>query len=485
MLGITAVYALDEPSTAMLAVGNPFYNGTLQMEEFVYDIDDGLVVSATAQAPVQSGYLFDPSADLAMDEDSNLHRAVIGAYYNNLIMHALGPGEYGGINCYQGERSESTRIFCPYVVNTDEDETNIDIMNKGNSAAQVSVTYYNEGGVALGAWFAPAELQPGETIRPDVVGLPQTTASAVISATQPLVASVEIFGDNQSMAYAGVSVMDSYQYVPKLNDGESGAWESTTWVQNAAEAAQDVLMEFYSPGGNFVQSETVQIAPGGVFGFETPAGASCAYIRGQNDVAAVVVCAGDSSYYAYRVRGVSWLPLIPLVMKDADGWNTSITIQNPDSAECEVYWRYTDQTGAQVGSDSASVIIPPDGAYTFSVAEDQTLTSTQSFMGAVKIFAYEYQNPINYKNGAYTIYVPIAVVHEKDGKKAAVSVGPYIEGGKDFSQAQSWSSLYGFPLIYQYAYDVEENEEEEDLPEYADLNWGLSNFFCFVDSLKK
>ncbi|ACL01876.1 hypothetical protein Dalk_0166 [Desulfatibacillum aliphaticivorans] len=483
MLGISVVYALDEPSTAMLAVGNQFYNGTLQMEEFVYDIDNGLVVSATAQAPVQSGYLFNPFADLAMDEDSNLHRAVIGAYFTNLTMHALGPGEYGGVNCYKGEYYENTRIFCPYVVNTDEDETNIDIMNKGNSAAQVSVIYYNEGGVAVGAWIAPAELQPGETIRPDVASeLPQTTASAVISATEPLVASVEIFGDNQSMVYAGVSVMDSYLYVPKLNDGQDDGWESTTWVQNAEEEAQDVLMEFFSPSGNFVQSETVQIAPGGVFGFETPVGASCAYIRGQDDVAAVVVSAGDSSYYAYKTRGVSWLPLIPLVMKNADGWNTSITIQNPASGDCEVYWKYLDQGGNQVGNNSSSVVIAPDGAYTFSLEDDPTLSSNQSFLGAVKIFAYHAQNPANYKSAASSIYVPVVATHEKGGKKAAVSVGPYMgdKASKDFNEPLTWGYVYGFPVVYQYAYDVEENEEENPLP---DLSFG-DNLFCFVDSLK-
>ncbi|SHL30392.1 hypothetical protein SAMN02745216_04986 [Desulfatibacillum alkenivorans DSM 16219] len=480
MLGISAVYALDAPATAMLAASNNFTNTTVQVKEFVYDVENQEVLSQATSIGWERGYLFNPFADLAQDPDSNLHRAVIAAYYGNLIMHHLGVGESGGAIYYQGEYYDTSRIYVPCFKNNGSDVTYLDIMNIGGAPSSFSVEFVDAAGQEIATYQSIEDLQPGEAVRPEGAALfGADVTGAVISSTEPLIATVEVSGPNRSMVYSAGGIRDAFLFAPKLDDGQDDGWLSTIWAQNASNVDQEIQVDFYNESGTLIQSDSAVISPSGVFKAATPEGADCAYIDGSKWIAAAVVGEEAGSLYAYRARGAANSPMVPLAMKDAGGWNTSITIQNPSSVDCEVYWRYLDQGGNRVGNDSSSVVIAPDGAYTFSLEDDPTLSNNQSFLGAVKIFAYRAKNSVNRKSAASSIYVPVVVTHEKDGKKAAVSIGPHMgdKASKDFNEPLTWGNVYGFPVIYQYAYEV---KEEEDAPEFA---MGDS-FFCFVDSLK-
>ena len=485
MLVITVGYAMNEPSTAILAAGNFFTNGTISAKEYVYDSNNQRVVSQTVDINEQSAYLFDPFADLAMDPESNLHRAVIGAYCSGLIMHHLGVGEYGDAVCYKGEYVDSTMIYIPCFNNNDT-ITDISIMNAGEAPAQYTIEFVANNGTRLAHYEPEMDLQPGQTIRPEETSfVPVDTAGAVISSSEPLIAAVEVSGAKSSGIYSAGGYLDSSLYAPKLDDGQDG-WLSTIWAQNASGADNEIQMDFYDETGVLILSDSKVVSPKGIFKVATPTGADCAYIEANYPIAAAVIGGNSDSRYAYRARGLGYCPLIPLAMKNSGAWNTSITIQNPWTQDCQAYWRYLDQNGVQVGNDSESVVIPSDGAYTFSLEEDQTLSNTESFMGAVKLFVFESpQNYKNDKNGLSYLYIPSVVTHEKDGDRAVVSIGPMMGGkdSKDFSEEQSWGTLYGFPVIYQYAYEDEDEERDEPDPITADNNWSFTPFSCFIESL--
>jgi hypothetical protein len=97
---------------------------------------------------------------------------------------------------------------------------------------------------------------------------------------------------------------------------------------------------------------------------------------------------------------------LPLLMKNNYGYNTWFNVQNVGSKDADITVTYTDETGAAIGSDSASV--KPGAAHTF---DQYGATHEKSLFGAVVTSDQPIASTVIDDNGssslgAYTAYSP-------------------------------------------------------------------------------
>jgi hypothetical protein len=209
-------------------------------------------------------------------------------------------------------------------------------------------------------------------------------------------------------------------YLPVVLRAFSG-WTSTLVVQNPNAVPTAATVELYSREGALLTAATVPLGPRGV-GTLSLAGldglparhAGPAIVTAGQPVAVLVHHDHpdmDRMSYVGQLAGAATL-YAPLVVKEVNGWDTIVHVQNTGTTPAEVQLTYYPLGGlGRAWTDTA--VIPPLGARAFSQFNHPSLPS--GFTGAAVIHS---------PNGGQLA----AVVHEVKNEGAAISY-PAPAGG--------------------------------------------------------
>jgi hypothetical protein len=210
-------------------------------------------------------------------------------------------------------------------------------------------------------------------------------------------------------------------YLPVVLRGYSG-WTSTLVVQNPNAVATAATVEFYSRDGTLLTAATVQIGPRGVgtLALASVDGLPARYVGPAivtaSQPVAVLVHQDhpdmDRMSYVGQLAGAATL-YAPLVVKDVNGWDTIVHVQNTGTTPAEVQLTYY-PVGGQGRTWTDTAVIPPLGARTFSQFNHPSLPA--GFTGSAVISS---------PNGGQLA----AVVNEVKNEGAAVSYPAPAAGG--------------------------------------------------------
>jgi hypothetical protein len=224
----------------------------------------------------------------------------------------------------------------------------------------------------------------------------------------------------KAASYNGPAAPAPRLYLPVILRGYEG-WSSTVVVQNPNAAPVSGSIDLANRDGSAQASQS----------FVLPAYGKAAYPVASFDgmpprfVGAGVVNASapvavlvhedrpdmDRMAFTGQPSGAATL-YAPLVIKDLNGWDTIVHVQNVDSAPADVQITYyTTSGGARTWTDTAT--IPPGGSRAFSQFQHPQLPS--GFVGSAVIHA---------NNGSQLV----AVVNEVKTEGAAVSYVPAAAG---------------------------------------------------------
>jgi len=272
--------------------------------------------------------------------------------------------------------------------------TNYTLVNLGSATANVSVTYYTEGGTNWAASAGSTNFtvagNGGQTIIAQYFDATMSSGrgSAVVASDQPMGAVVQILARNQtptSGAYIGSSNTDTSFYVPLIQRNTVGT-NSQIMIQNAGASTATVTISLVkaaaSPGANHTVS-----------GLSIPAGATYYYDVTDESLAnlasgwygsAAVTSTGPISVISNKFSGAdslqtfnafmstqlgsSWY--IPLfTSRLANGLSTPISVQN--------------LSGSTISSGGISMECTKDpassGSATFTVTSNAAVANTESY----------------------------------------------------------------------------------------------------------
>ncbi|HZR99338.1 MAG TPA: hypothetical protein VFE37_11555 [Chloroflexota bacterium] len=242
----------------------------------------------------------------------------------------------------------------------------------------------------------------------------------------------------KAASYNGATVPAPRQYLPVVLRGFEG-WSTTVIVQNPNGVAVSGSIELYNRDGTAQASQSFALPPFGkgsfpVASFDNMPGRFVgAGVVNANQPVAVLVHEDrpdmDRMSYPAQPSGSATL-YAPLAIKDLNGWDTIIHVQNVDGAPAQVEIAYYSTTGnGRTWTDTAT--IPPLGSRAFSQFQHPQLPA--GFVGSAVIRA---------TNGSQLV----AVVNEVKTEGAAVSYVP-TAGGAATSLApfvlrnyQGWST---------------------------------------------
>ena len=175
---------------------------------------------------------------------------------------------------YTGFSTGATKITAPLLFKSYNNwNTGLQVQNVGTATANVTVTYYWDGGSCTeNATIEPNAAytfyQPNTTCMPDGV-----IASAVVESDQPVVAIVnEVnYARGTGMSYNTIDVAAGTTTVsaPLLFKNYNN-WVTGLQVQNVGTATANVTVTYYGAGGPW--TETATIEPGASANFYQPSG---------------------------------------------------------------------------------------------------------------------------------------------------------------------------------------------------------------------
>jgi uncharacterized protein YkwD len=257
--------------------------------------------------------------------------------------------------------------------------TGIGLVNVGNSATTITITYRDStgavagtqslSGVAAGAYrgvYSGDSGQPGDAKLPGGFG---GTATISASAGGQLAAIVnEIGPGGQFSSYNAVPAGGTTLYAPVALKGAYGGYNTGMAIQNTTGSSGTVTINYYDSGGA-PTTHSFPIAANGsgaVYqGTDIPtSGAYTAKITSTvavaaivNEVAPVTGAAQQSTSYNALLAGASFghLPLVE--SSGSDGWSTGLGIMNIGSVSTTATLTYYDATsGSPIGAAQVQTI---------------------------------------------------------------------------------------------------------------------------------
>ena len=476
ILTLTAVYALDEPAKNMISAGNHFYNKSVDLKESVYDYNQDLRAEEALTVPISGAGVFDPFSQYQGVYGDIQHGAVLT---NNFTFYLraqfLGIGEDSGYMSYNGIYHVSNTLYFPLVSTIGDWNSTLYYFNTGDSSAETWVYCYNSDGSLESSW--KENENPGQRERDGIsINLDEWEGSVVVTSTQPLASVIAITNEDvSSMAYRGNAQPLNDFYLPLIYDGQSD-WSSDIRIQNASGGTQQVAISYYDASGSHVATLTNAVVENGSYHPAIPPGAASAVIGG-DDILAVAVANENQSgtLWGYEGGRPRYAPLLPLLMKNANGFNSSFTIQNPNDFTCQVSWQYFNQDGTNASASSSAHNVPVNGAYTVDLENDATIAGTDSFMGLARVSVTGSSTGSGYQSA-------IAVKHvNTDGVAGTIYTDNFVPLDKrKLAASDPWddANKYYFPIIYGTS---TEEEAVEDIPPY----YGASSpMLCFVETLR-
>jgi hypothetical protein len=223
----------------------------------------------------------------------------------------------------------------------------------------------------------------------------------------------------KAASYNGSAVPAPRLYLPVVLRGFEG-WSSTVVVQNPNGVPVSGSIDLYNRDGSAQASQSFALPAFGkgsypVASFDNlPARFAGAGVVNANQPVSVLVHEDrpDMDRMAYPAQPSGGATLYaPLAIKDLNGWDTIIHVQNVDGAPAQVEIAYYSTTSARTWTDTAT--IPPLGSRAFSQFQHPQLPA--GFVGSAVIRA---------TNGSQLV----AVVNEVKTEGAAVSYVPAAAG---------------------------------------------------------
>ena len=479
---ITVVYALDAPTKNMIAAGNHYYNKSIDFKESVFDYNQKLQAEESLTVPISGTGVFDPFRQYEGIHSDIQHGAVLT---NNFTMYLrtqfLGIGEDAGSISYNGIHNVSDELYFPLVSTKGDRNSAIYYFNAGDSNAVTRVYCYNEDGSLKSSW--KENESPGERERDAIAFYNQDEweGSVVVTSTQPMAAVMAITNEDlSSMAYGGTANTSNYFYLPLIYDGQSG-WSSNIRIQNASGGIQQIGISYYDESGSHIATLTNAVMKNGSYHPAIPPGSVCAMVQGDDKLAVAVSNENHTGeLWGYEGGEKKYYPFLPLLIKNANGFNSSFIVQNANSSACDISWQYFNQDGTEASAESALQTIPAWGTHTVDLETDATISNTSSFMGTARIEAT--QNVKSGKNGGTTFEVAAVVKHASPGGVAGtIYTDNYINPGKSGKRAADdpWENTYKYyyPLIYGIK-QLEEAAQEAGVYIFNDP------LGCFIKTLR-
>lgn len=277
----------------------------------------------------------------------------------------------------------------------------IRIQNLGSSAANCTLTAYNEDGTASaykdvtvgpiaagssGYVYTPATSgQDGHT----GTDFPSGSFGVVVSCDQQVSAVVTFGNTDKDDAFVGVSQNDasSTLLVPSAYNDFYG-YETSYRIMNPTSSSQTVTIEYFEAGSTTaVDSETVTIAANGSAFVEqtdnTALQANTAYsgkVTGTGNLAVIAMVyqtSGKELYASSSFKAGSTGTLnAPVIMNNYYGYNTAMVIQNAGTAETDVEVTFTynggnktltySTAGADLGGSASGGKLSPGASWSLN-----------------------------------------------------------------------------------------------------------------------
>lgn len=241
--------------------------------------------------------------------------------------------------------------------------SSIQIMNLGNSTANVVVEYYREDGTRVDEATRSYTITVGSAVnifQPNVPGLPDNfKGSAIVSADQPIAAigseqttySDGSIGNSQYSGFGAEAVGTKF-YLPNVNRKFGGSqWSSRITIQNTTANPVTATVIFYNSDGTTRDTDVVNLLGYGsttltqINDSELPEGwLGAAIVEATSNIAVIVdVMSADGRLETYNgfTSGATtmYLPTL-LIGFGANQWNTSFQVFNVGTATAVVTMTY-------------------------------------------------------------------------------------------------------------------------------------------------
>jgi hypothetical protein len=273
-----------------------------------------------------------------------------------------------------------TTLYAPTIVNNAYGgyTTGIGLLNQGNSATDVTITYRDGAGTVIKiqtvtglAAHAYQALYSGDT----TLALPTGFAgTATISSSGQLLGAIvnETGPGGQFSSYDAVPSGSTVLNAPVALNNAYGGYYTGMGIQNTSASAGTVSVTYYDNAGT-ATAKSFNIAGNGSLGVyqgsatDGPAaGAYTAVIQSSLPLAAIVnevapssTSAKQSTSYNTFSSGSATLHLPLVENAGADPWNTGEGIMNTGAASTMVTVTYYDAaTGAAVGTAQTQTLVP-------------------------------------------------------------------------------------------------------------------------------
>ncbi len=259
--------------------------------------------------------------------------------------------------------------------------TSFQVMNLGDSEAQITVEYYQEDGTRIDTATWSYAVSVGSSIniyQPNVPGLPNGfKGSAVVRADQPIaaIASEQVtypdgsIGNSQYSGF-GADTIGTRFYLPNVNKRFGGSqWSSRITIQNTTATPVTVNVIFYNADGSQRDTDTVSLSPNGsttltqVDDPELPDGwLGAAIVEATGNIAVIVdVMSADGRLETYNgfTSGATTMYLPTLLINfGMNQWNSSFQIFNVSTSAAVITMTYY-TSGSSTPAKVVNATLPP------------------------------------------------------------------------------------------------------------------------------
>lgn len=283
-------------------------------------------------------------------------------------------------------RPAAAQLFTTY-------STGTQVMNVGAATANITITYYDAGGVVGGTVNDTIASFTSKTYVPAISG------SAVISSDQPLAAVTNILNApsnaTAAAAYVGASSGSQTVGIPLLfkANGTYYTWYS---VQNAGAATANVVVDYSDCAGT--SNATAAIPAGASHTFYQNAEAChttaifSAVVTSDQPIVAVVVEENPAKMLAYTgFPNGATNTVMPLINANNSGITTGVQIQNTGASNTTVTVSYTPSVAGTACTETQTINAGTSNTfalYSFNGTPQPGTTTTcifERFVGSAQV----------------------------------------------------------------------------------------------------
>jgi hypothetical protein len=281
--------------------------------------------------------------------------------------------------------------------------SSIVVQNAGTAAANVSIAYKNAGGTTIASETRSIPANASVTVDQTATsGLTDGyVGSAVVTSDQPVAAIFLISASGQLSSARGFKSGSPVVYLPVIYN-QYFNFNTNVLVQNVGTAPTTVRIEYFNAanGAKVGEETSTAIAPGSsftFFQFETGRGPAvvpvnfngAAVVRSLDGGSVVAVANVQETrqnyleaYNGFPAASATSKTSCAAILKNYFNYNTSLTVQNADSAATNLTLTYINGAGATVATRTVTNLQPGATYFSYSPSIDEL---QNGFAGAVVV----------------------------------------------------------------------------------------------------